>query len=384
MRSDSDDRSVPFSRRHFLTGTVAGLAGAALGFPGIPRQALAQLPPAGRCEYLTWAWTPKVQQMLAHRGHRLHHYLWHVIRNSWVNLSEPKRTSLQGLKWAAPRPSLVRPIWDKYKKTKPRWTVGPAGEDFLFFHRWMIALINQWLKQEKPGGEVDSWSRLDTIPAPGAGCPDERVPALIPTFEGKDGSPEVPHSLAVRVREVKSDAYFWSRMIWWENQFKDEAYLAGVRLGELGARLEFSVHNQMHIRWSAMPSNGALLRPEESIDPKWDATGYDTLFDEYSSHVNPIFYRLHKWIDLRIEDWAAAHASHVEPYEESIGNVKFVWYRNKAGGDWIQVAQPWMGGPADIVTLEKAHQILIQKDPKTAEAVDEEPAAGLLLLKDIF
>jgi len=57
------------------------------------------------------------------------------------------------------------------------------------------------------------------------------------------------------------------------------------------------------------------IRPDENDDPtnpdiistKWDAPAYDYLGDTYSSHVNPIFWKLHGWIDNRIEDWKNEH-----------------------------------------------------------------------------
>lgn len=383
----------PLDRRRFLTGAVAGIAGATLGWPGLARWASAAeaaVTENPRCDYLAQNWAPAVQEKLAHRDHRFHHYLWHALRNSWSTLPADKRTAIQKLGWAPPRPSLTLPPW--FKPGGPevglpvQWAIGPAGEDFLFFHRWMIGLTNQWLA-EAGKGPLDSWSRLDAIPAPKRGCRDEGVPDFVPRFA--DGP--APEFLTIRVRELKSDSFFWSRMNWWDSESKDPATLRSLTLGQFGARLEFSVHNQMHIRWSAAPSNGYVLRPDEreEIDTFWDDPGYDTLFDEYSSHVNPIFFRLHVWIDNRIEDWAAAHSDHVEPYEANHGGVKFRWYRNKpgTGRPWIEVKDHWMGGPGDLKKMEEVQRVLARKAKKAAplaEAAPEEPELGIILLQDIF
>jgi hypothetical protein len=67
----------------------------------------------------------------------------------------------------------------------------------------------------------------------------------------------------------------------------------------------------MHMRWAtALPrdpeSGEPAVRVEYDIDPKWDAAEYDYLGDFHSSHVNPILWKLHGWIDDCIGVWQAA------------------------------------------------------------------------------
>lgn len=82
-----------------------------------------------------------------------------------------------------------------------------------------------------------------------------------------------------------------------------------MTLGELGSRMEFSIHNMMHMRWC----NQFEPRPDvdattlEQIGHEWDKISYNWLGDTYSSHVNPVFWKLHGWIDNRINDWMAAN-----------------------------------------------------------------------------
>lgn len=377
----SEPRIIPVSRRSFLATTAAGVAGALLGSPWGAGKASAQS--AEACAWLAKeTWADSVKKMLASRQHRLQHVLWHGLRNSWSNFSDAKKKKIADLGWEPPRPSMVKAKWDTEKRTKPRWSIGPAGEDFLYFHRDMIKMTDDALVAagKKP---LESWGRLDAIPAPGQGCPDEGVPQnFIPAYA--DGG--FPYFLAIRVRELKSDFFFWSRMAWWDNEFKDEGYLRSITLGELGARMELSVHNQMHIRWSALPSSGTFLRPETDIDPSWDVPGYDTLFDEYSSHVNPVFFRLHKWLDNRIEDWAAAHHDHVERFKTPAG---FDWFRDKDGGNkWVQVGKNWMGGDDSVKLMEKVHEAMFAKDaPPPGVLKDAGPGEeedDVLFLKDIF
>lgn len=374
-----EPRITPLSRRGFLATTAAGIAGAVLGSPFGAGRASAQSSQA--CAYLAeQTWADSVKVMLAAREHRLKHVLWHALRNSWANFSDAKKKAIADLGWEPPRPSMIKAKWDTAQSTKSRWSIGPAGEDFLFFHRDMIKMTDDALVAAGKN-PLESWSRLDAIPAPGQGCPDEGVPQnFVPAFA--DGA--LPHFLAIRVRELKSDGFFWSRMAWWDNEFKDESYLRSISLGELGARMELSVHNQMHIRWSAFPSSGTFLRPESDIDPSWDVPGYDTLFDEYSSHVNPVFFRLHKWIDNRIEDWAAAHADRVERFKTPAG---FDWFRDKDGGTrWVQVPKPWMGGAnTSIQTMERVHGAMFALPAGVPEALALPAVAeDVLLLRDLF
>ncbi|MGH4014878.1 MAG: hypothetical protein ACRDSL_13360 [Pseudonocardiaceae bacterium] len=262
----------------------------------------------------------------ADRLHRLHHSVWHGLRNGWDVLSATTRSSIDELGWTPPRPA--RQYVNGIPK-RPYITNG-SGEDFLYFHREMIVQYHALMAEA--GAEPVVWVE---IPQPGH--PRNEVPpaweiAGLPTFER-------------RIAALKSDEFYWSRMRWWDQCFKDPTYLATLTLGELGALLEFSVHNDMHIRWSALPrdpdTNAPLPtgRPGEDFSIKWDNPRYNTLLEFYSSHVNPIFWRLHGWIDDRIADWYEAHES-VHPGEvlrEKCGAVE--WFEP---GRWVQVARPWV------------------------------------------
>jgi len=55
--------------------------------------------------------------------------------------------------------------------------------------------------------------------------------------------------------------------------------------------------------------------PGDPLDPEWekkfsklfDDPAYDYLGGTYSSHVNPVFFRVHGWVDDRIQTWLDAH-----------------------------------------------------------------------------
>jgi hypothetical protein len=110
--------------------------------------------------------------------------------------------------------------------------------------------------------------------------------------------------------------------------------------------IEFSVHNDMHMRWSSLPFDPVLGTPVPTgrvggdIATKWDLPTYDYLCDFYSSHVNPVFWRLHGWVDNRIEDWFAAHqqAHRGQVTKRQLGGV--TWFDV---GEWVQEPDPWSG-----------------------------------------
>jgi len=112
------------------------------------------------------------------------------------------------------------------------------------------------------------------------------------------------------IKERKTAIYYNNFIVGWENEYTDPDFLSQLTLGQLGSKLEYTIHNAMHLRWVSDP---VTFRPSvfptnaETIDLQWDEPSYDYLADTYSSHVNHIFWKLHGWIDERIDDWINAH-----------------------------------------------------------------------------
>jgi hypothetical protein len=363
---------MPYTRRRFLATTATGLA----AMSAFPSWAAAPSTKTG-CDYLdeiSAHWDQHIRPMMAERYHRMHHVLFHYLRNNWGGLRDDQKndiTSIDGGRWVPLRPSLDRAKWDTRPDRKALFwhTSNGSGEDFLWFHRWMIKSVDDMLAPF--GVSIQPWSDRDEIPSPKRGCDDEAVPEFYPRFwdpKTKTAS-DGPEWLTVRVRQMKSDAFYWSKMVWWGHENRDHGYLEKTTLGELGSRLELGVHNQMHIRWSAWPSIGwHYLRDDADFSDKWDNPRYDTLFDEYSSHVTPIFFRLHKWIDNRINDWAEAHG-----LEQEMTPLGFPW--PKYDGKWVQVDKPWTGAfgydnpdaatkKARLALMEQVAPILSRPAPK--------------------
>jgi len=263
----------------------------------------------------------------AGRLHRLHHAAWHGIRNGWDLMSPEKRKAVADLDWVAPRPARS---YGKDGVFKAPHIENSSGEDFLFFHRQMVVAYKDLMK--RAGQEPIEWALL-----PEPGDPENGVPPMWP----------IPGSVTFerRLAALKTDIHYWSRMRWWDQEFKDPTYLATLTLGELGSLIEFSVHNDMHMRWSAAPRDpetNAIVpggRPQHDFSTKWDSPRYDWLGEFYSSHVNPFFWRLHGWIDDRIEDWFAAHEDRHPGEITRMAKGGVNWF---GSGRWVQVDKPWV------------------------------------------
>lgn len=187
--------------------------------------------------------------------------------------------------WVPPRPALnesLAPMRDN-----------DSGEDFLYMNRQMIAELNEILNRigDPTYTRVEGWRRVP---------PPEDAHYPVPPFP-------IPNS---GLEEIKSVEYYEALLAPQEERYTSLDYLRGVTLGQLGSDIEFTIHNDMHMRWAAPSRVG--YRPPTSlilyISESWDVPVYNYLGDTYSSHVNPIFWKLHGWIDDRVEDWKRANA----------------------------------------------------------------------------
>ena len=81
------------TRRGFL-GSSAGLAAAAW----LPRFPGAELSPGcDRIAVTAARWDQVVRPMLSSRYHRLHHCLFHYVRNNWPSLTPAQRDKYEGM-----------------------------------------------------------------------------------------------------------------------------------------------------------------------------------------------------------------------------------------------------------------------------------------------
>lgn len=265
----------------------------------------------------------RVTQAFADEVVRLHHMVWHLIRNHWHELNAKQTQHLTALDWH---------VWGDRASQSRDALLNGSGEDFLFFHRQMI---HQYLRLMKQARAKPIWWK--ELPQPGENQLGNAVPPSWPI--------PTDRKFERRIASVKSDQFYWGRLKWVEYQFKNPAYLASLTLGELGSLLEFTIHNDLHIRWSAPPRDPITHelipagRPIDDLSRKWTLPAYDWLGEFHSSQVNPLFWRLHGWVDDRIEDWYRAHE------DKHPGQVKrtvkggIPWFRP---GRWVQVQHPWV------------------------------------------
>jgi hypothetical protein len=162
-----------------------------------------------------------------------------------------------------------------------------------------------------------------------------------------------------------------------------------LTLGQFGSEVELGLHDWLHMRWASVPrdpSNGQpvpMARDPADFSARWFAPENDFLGDPFSSHVNPVFWYFHGWIDDRLEDWFRAH-ERFHPGEVSRQEVNGVpWF---APGRWVEIADPWLGPSTHGCSTTPGLQAgtSVEMDPETMKLAlritfgdDEKTLAGL-------
>lgn len=285
------------------------------------------------------ALAPSTVAMLAGKWHRLWHATWHTVRGAWPDLvDDATRTEITRLGWG-----VVRPPRKSAAERKGLILDNGAGEDFLFMHRWMIKMV----RDDYAGNNLPAPAPWKSIPSP------QSAQLVYAPATNADGSIVFKKNLAASGNMVpqvegwvKTQEYFNTIMRQWEVNYSSPATLAALSLGALGNLLEFTIHNAMHNRWLAPardPETGEPIidpvsgqpseRPTFDFSDKWLSPNYDYLGEFYSSHVNPVFWRLHGWIDDRIEDWFNAQEA------SSPGRIR---RRVLHGAEWFEPNSPFV------------------------------------------
>jgi hypothetical protein len=171
---------------------------------------------------------------------------------------------------------------------------------------------------------------------------------------------------------------------------RNPSVAAQLPLGAYGNLIEFTVHNWMHMRWAtvsrAFGSGVPKVRDSYDIDVSWDAPDNDWLGDFHSSHVNPLFWKLHGWVDDCIAVWFAAHEA-AHPGQIKPAEVRGVqWF---APGPWVLKFNPfdWPGagdhghgqphdghgghGHDEVARLEQVIALLKEIDARPSVAAAE-------------
>jgi hypothetical protein len=234
---------------------------------------------------------PLVRAM-ASRAQRLHNYLWHEVRSNWHGYPSDTQETLRAAGWEPPRPATDA-------AGQPLLTNG-SGEDYLYMHRQLLQFANRILAEanDPAHARIEGWVDL---PAPH----DQDYPVPAPWFDPLD------HPIIARfIPRSKTDIAFYKNFRSWERLFKDVGFLAEVSIGELGSLIQFTLHDAVKRRWSAVPGG---RRPDpgstsaETIPVEWDDPRYDYLADTYSMQVNPIYWKFYGWVNDRVEEWKLVH-----------------------------------------------------------------------------
>lgn len=269
---------------------------------------------------------PAVIEQMGTREMRYHHLLWHNVRNTWNQLDSAARQALTNLGWGCPRPSQTA--------NGVALENNDSGEDFLYMHREMIRKADE-IARANPVNPPFRFRAWDTIPRPrdiNYGVPPEYDAENVET--------------TTSTNRWKTDDIYYNYIVPREARWKDPNYLRTLTLGQFGSIMEYTLHNGLHMRWSEKTDYGLRMRPRNpvpNVDSRWDSANYTWLIDSYASATNPYFYKIHLWIDERLEDWRRAN-----------GLREITWKGT------------WVGGPmsrvGDLVQVGRNHNLRVSGD----------------------
>ncbi|MGZ3722547.1 MAG: hypothetical protein ACXVA9_06435, partial [Bdellovibrionales bacterium] len=167
----------------------------------------------------------------------------------------------------------------------------PVGEDFLYMHHEMVQMLRSVLTVYNQKC-IRPWTKV----------PDPREWPLT----GLKVGAKAPEALAI-LRN-------------WDRNIQDQEWMRKVSLSQLGWALEFTIHNNLHMRYTTdrpappfraakpaddgatVPMNGAF-----ASDWKFDDAGYNWLADPYGAAVNPVFWKIHGYVDNALFMWLSAN-----------------------------------------------------------------------------
>jgi hypothetical protein len=270
----------------------------------------------------------RVREMFAAPAHRLHHLMWHSIRNSWNrdNMTDNDRKSLasaiSGQNWQPLRPMVYDARGVDVMATEARYP--GAGEDFFHMHRRMI-------------------NRAKTAFEAG------QFPVITSVQQAFDKREELIRAGIAQRVPVPSVADFRRRLgqIQLQEQTVVRALKQGVSLGYLGSLIEWTVHNAFHDLFSRPI---AEIQLTSQVNPwrmgtrffdgtfLWNQKGYEHLGDPYASATNPLFWVIHSYVDQWVERWIASHPSYDEISDNCQGRRRcYQWLQT------ARVSKPWDG-----------------------------------------
>ncbi len=242
-------------------------------------------------------WTDKVNKaqqtiidaQMGPRAHRTQHALWHAIRGGLGAGDTEKVIQAFGSPWGNSRPLCPVP-----ENNASAGDYNAVGEDFLYMHHQMVMM----LRAAFTAAGVKCVRGWDHIPDP----------AKWPVPDYVDSG-------------AKGENAF-SQLRSWDSYISDPTHshkwLSSLSLSQLGWAVEFTIHNYLHMRYAtarpakpfqaSKPENDGAQVPLDGKFPAgwvYDKPGYDWLADPYGAATNPIFWKIHGYIDHIIELWLA-------------------------------------------------------------------------------
>lgn len=327
--------------------------------------------------------TPELQAWANAPQNRLYHQLWHASRDRWHELSEARRNALRGLGW---QPG---PLDNERHARGRHMDRNGSGVDFFFMHRHMLTVART----------MDAPPAWRHFPLPQPSVEQDRA-GFVRYHENRDGC-SVPAlwlspsdaTFTEGVQILKSSEAFYGNFQMWDSRYRDPEFLSRLTLGQFGSEMELGLHDWLHIRWASIPrdpADGRAIpagRAPVDFSERWFSAEYDCLVDPMASHLNPLFWSFHGWIDDRLEDWFDAHqrAHPGQVVKRRLNGVD--WFEP---GPWVEVAEPWMGPlthgcfaqpgdktikpmEADIDVMKLALDIACNTDESSTAALDRAP-----------
>ncbi len=218
----------------------------------------------------------KMTDLVASPEARSWHFLWHGVRNGWPYFSPEEKKEIRDKLGAE---------WDL--DTGGTGSRAASGEEFLHMHHNMVTALRVALGSDMYEAWVQPPAPNDPLfPVPGYSDPNLR-----PFYDAVYNDLSNMHRQAI-----------------------DPARLKNMSLSQYGIWLEEGMHNLMHTTWahptqwytSYSPTMQEILSNPGKY-PEFSHPSNNSLAGTYTSHTNPTFYRLHGYIDNRIQTWLDAN-----------------------------------------------------------------------------
>lgn len=211
---------------------------------------------------------PKLKAYFGRKDSRKHHALWHYVRVVWPIIPDDRQAELASAQFQPPR------LRGEFL----------SGLDFIAMHRQMI--LDAQNRKTELGPLPAGWTEIPFDP----NDPEWPMP---PTY---DGIPEPSWKEPAATAKFKKEASQFPTLP--ANSLSSPAHriYQEMSLDYLGRRIENGIHDWMHIHWSSAPTAQDI----NSLENDW-------LASPYSSHINVRFWKIHGWINDRVNDWAKAN-----------------------------------------------------------------------------